>query len=81
MAISSPDWLIPWGMSLHATLVFGVPILQIEEDSTMGKGLWFITILKQQPWIGMAFGIFLFSLLFWLKRWAAKKLMADQEGD
>jgi ABC-type uncharacterized transport system permease subunit len=58
-----------------------VPILQIEGDSTMGNALWFITILKEQPWIGIVFGIFLFLLLFWLKKWAAKKLMADQESD
>jgi ABC-type uncharacterized transport system permease subunit len=58
-----------------------VPILQIEGDSTMGNGLWFITILKEQPWIGIVFGILLFLLLFWLKKWAVKKLMADQESD
>jgi ABC-type uncharacterized transport system permease subunit len=68
-------------VSLHTTLAFGVPILQIEGDSTMGNGLWFITILKEQPWIGIAFGILLFLLLFWLKKWAAKKLMADQESE
>ena len=31
----------------------------------MGSGLWFITILKEQPWIGVAVGIILFfSSLF-----------------
>jgi ABC-type uncharacterized transport system permease subunit len=49
--------------------------------STMGNGLWFITILKEQPWIGLAVGIALFLLIFLAKRWVAKKLMADQESD
>jgi flagellar biogenesis protein FliO len=47
----------------------------------MGKGLWFITILKEQPWIGVAIGILLFLLLFLGKRWLVKKLMTDQEAD
>jgi ABC-type uncharacterized transport system permease subunit len=47
----------------------------------MGSGLWFITILKEQPWIGLAIGIVLFLLLFLVKRWVVKKLMADQEAD
>lgn len=47
----------------------------------MGSGLWFITILKEQPWIGLAAGIILFFLLFLLKKWLMKKLMADQEAD
>ena len=47
----------------------------------MGSGLWFITILKEQPWIGVAVGIILFLLLFTAKRWLAKKLMPDQESD
>lgn len=47
----------------------------------MGSGLWFITILKEQPWIGMLLGIILFLLLFLAKRWLAKKLMPDQETD
>jgi ABC-type uncharacterized transport system permease subunit len=47
----------------------------------MGKGLWFITILKEQPWIGLAIGIVLFYLLFLFKRWLVKKLMLDQELD
>ena len=41
----------------------------------MGSGLWFITILKEQPWIGVAGGIILFLLLFMAKRWLVKKLM------
>jgi ABC-type uncharacterized transport system permease subunit len=47
----------------------------------MGNGLWFITILKEQPWIGLVFGMVLFLLLFWLKKWVVKKLMADQQAD
>jgi flagellar biogenesis protein FliO len=47
----------------------------------MGSGLWFITILKEQPWIGLAIGMVLFLLLFLIKRWVVKKLMADQESD
>ena len=47
----------------------------------MGNGLWFITILKEQPWIGLVVGIILFLLLFLAKRWLVKKLMADQESD
>ena len=47
----------------------------------MGNGIWFITILKQQPWIGVTLGLVLFLLLFWVKRWLAKKLMTDQEAD
>jgi ABC-type uncharacterized transport system permease subunit len=47
----------------------------------MGSGLWFITILKEQPWIGLLAGMLLFLLLFWLKKWLAKKLVADQETD
>jgi flagellar biogenesis protein FliO len=47
----------------------------------MGNGLWFITILKEQPWIGLVVGMVLFLLLFWVKRWVVKKLMADQETD
>jgi flagellar biogenesis protein FliO len=47
----------------------------------MGSGLWFITILKEQPWIGLAIGMVLFLLLFLIKRWVVKKLMADQEAD
>ncbi len=47
----------------------------------MGSGVWFITILKEQPWIGLVIGTMLFLLLFWLKRWLVKKLMADQEAD
>ena len=46
----------------------------------MGSGIWFITILKEQPWIGAVAGIVLFLLLFWLKKWLVKKLMAGQEG-
>ncbi len=47
----------------------------------MGSGLGFITILKDQPWIGVAAGLLLFLLLFWAKKWLVKKLMADQESD
>ncbi|MEJ2454378.1 MAG: hypothetical protein P8103_09510 [Candidatus Thiodiazotropha sp.] len=47
----------------------------------MGSGLWFITILKEQPWIGVALGLVLFALLFWFKKWLARKLMPDQEAD
>ncbi|MEJ2394919.1 MAG: hypothetical protein P8045_12930 [Candidatus Thiodiazotropha sp.] len=47
----------------------------------MGSGLWFITILKEQPWIGLVMGMVLFLLLFLIKRWVVKKLMADQEAD
>ncbi|MGD8908446.1 MAG: hypothetical protein PVF13_02800 [Chromatiales bacterium] len=47
----------------------------------MGNGLWFITILKEQPWIALIVGIVLFLLLFWVKRWVVKKLMAEQESD
>jgi hypothetical protein len=47
----------------------------------MGSGLWFITILKQQPWMGVVSGLVLFALLFWLKKWLAKKLMPDEETD
>lgn len=47
----------------------------------MGSGLWFITILKEQPWIGLVAGTMLFLLLFWVKRLVVKKLMADQETD
>lgn len=47
----------------------------------MGSGLWFITILKEQPWIGLAIGMVLFLLLFLIKRWVVKKLMAGQEAD
>jgi hypothetical protein len=47
----------------------------------MGNGLWLITILKEQPWIGAAIGLVLFLLLFWLKRWLVRTLMAGQEAD
>lgn len=47
----------------------------------MGNGLWFITILKEQPWIGLIAGTMLFLLLFLVKRWVAKKLMAEPEGE
>jgi flagellar biogenesis protein FliO len=47
----------------------------------MGNGLWFITILKEQPWIALVVGMILFLLLFWVKKWLVKKLMADQEAD
>jgi flagellar biogenesis protein FliO len=47
----------------------------------MGNGLWFITILKEQPWIALAVGMILFLLLFWVKKWLVKKLMTDQETD
>ncbi len=47
----------------------------------MGNGLWLITILKEQPWIGVAVGLVLFLLLFWLKRWLVRTLMAGQESD
>jgi flagellar biogenesis protein FliO len=47
----------------------------------MGSGLWFITILKEQPWIGLVIGIILFLLLFLAKRWLFKKLMADQKSE
>ena len=47
----------------------------------MGSGLWFITILKEQSWIGVLLGLVLFGLLFWLKKWLVKKLMPDAEAD
>ena len=47
----------------------------------MGDSLWFITILKEQPWIGLVIGIILFLLLFWFKRWVAKRLMADKDAN
>ncbi|MBV2090797.1 MAG: hypothetical protein KUF72_07890 [Candidatus Thiodiazotropha sp. (ex Ctena orbiculata)] len=47
-------------------------------DSTMGSGLWFITILKEQPWIGLVIGIVLFLLLFWAKKWLVAKLMGSE---
>ena len=47
----------------------------------MGNSLWFITILKEQPWIGLAIGLALFLLLFWFKRWLVRTLMVGQETD
>jgi phosphatidylglycerophosphatase A len=44
----------------------------------MGGGLWFITILKEQPWIGIVAGIILFLLLFLLKKWLVAKLMGNE---
>lgn len=44
----------------------------------MGSGLWFITILKEQPWIGLLIGIVLFLLLFWVKKWLVAKLMSSE---
>ena len=44
----------------------------------MGSGLWFITILKEQPWIGLLIGIVLFLLLFWAKKWLVAKLMGSE---
>ncbi|MEJ2619742.1 MAG: hypothetical protein P8163_05660 [Candidatus Thiodiazotropha sp.] len=54
--------------------------LNHQEDSTMGSGLWFITILKEQPWIGLVLGIILFLLLFLVKKWLVAKLM-NSEGE
>ncbi|MET0067914.1 MAG: hypothetical protein ABW076_16340 [Candidatus Thiodiazotropha sp.] len=45
----------------------------------MGNGLWFITILKEQPWIGLVAGMVLFLLLFMLKKWLVAKMMGSQE--
>ncbi len=45
----------------------------------MGNGLWLITILKEQPWIGIVIGIVLFLLLFLLKKWLVAKMMGGQE--
>ena len=47
----------------------------------MGNGLWFITILKPQPWIGVMLGLLIFSLLLWFKKWLAERLLTDQESD
>jgi phosphatidylglycerophosphatase A len=47
----------------------------------MGNGVWFITILKEQPWIGFMAGILLFLLLYLTKKWLIKKLMTDQNVD
>lgn len=44
----------------------------------MGSGMWFITILKEQPWIGLVFGMVLFLLLFMLKKWLVKKMMGSE---
>lgn len=44
----------------------------------MGSGLWFITILKEQPWIGLIVGIILFLLLFLAKKWLVAKLMGSE---
>jgi ABC-type uncharacterized transport system permease subunit len=61
--------------------LISVRIWQSAGEFTMGSGLWFITILKEQPWIGLVAGTMLFLLLFWVKRLVVKKLMADQETD
>jgi len=45
----------------------------------MGSTVWFITILKEQPWIGIVAGIILFFLLFVLKKWFVRKLMVNNE--
>jgi type IV secretory pathway TrbD component len=45
----------------------------------MGNGLWFISILKEQPWIGVGIGIILFLIMFMIKKWLAKKLMGSEE--
>ncbi|MEN8180490.1 MAG: hypothetical protein ABFS39_17970 [Pseudomonadota bacterium] len=45
----------------------------------MGNGIWLITILKEQPWIGLAFGLALFLALFLLKKWLVMKMAADKE--
>jgi hypothetical protein len=50
-----------------------------DEDSTMGNGLWFITILKDNPWIGIIAGILLFLLFFVFKKWLFAKLMKGEE--
>jgi flagellar biogenesis protein FliO len=46
----------------------------------MGNGIWLITILKEQPWIGIVAGIILFLLLILLKKWIVKKLMPENDG-
>lgn len=30
----------------------------------MGGSMWFITILKEQPWIGIIIGLFFFAFMF-----------------
>ncbi|MES9939899.1 MAG: hypothetical protein ABW104_05540 [Candidatus Thiodiazotropha sp. 6PLUC2] len=45
----------------------------------MGSGLWFITILKENPWIGIVVGILLFLMMFMMKKWLVKKMMGSEE--
>jgi hypothetical protein len=65
-------------MLAYAFVITGI---NLRRHSTMGSGIWFITILKEQPWIAVGAGIILFLLLFWLKKWLVKKLMTEQEGE
>ncbi|MEJ2612944.1 MAG: hypothetical protein P8179_23510 [Candidatus Thiodiazotropha sp.] len=65
--------------ALHATYFCHLLPVFKSEDSTMGNGLWFITILKEQPWIGIGIGILLFGLVFLLKKWLVKKMMGSEE--
>ncbi|MCG7898305.1 MAG: hypothetical protein JAY99_10855 [Candidatus Thiodiazotropha lotti] len=66
-----PEWRQSWAITYPTTESPG-------EDSTMGSGLWFITILKEQPWIGLIVGIILFLLLFLAKKWLVAKLMGSE---
>lgn len=45
----------------------------------MGSGLWFITILKENPWIGIVIGILLIMLMFMIKKWLVKKMLSSEE--
>lgn len=45
----------------------------------MGSGIWLITILKEQPWIGVVFGLVFFLALFLLKKWLVMKMTIDKE--
>jgi hypothetical protein len=47
----------------------------------MGNGLWFVTILKDQPWVALVIVLVITALVFLAKRWVAKKLMGDQAAD
>ncbi len=46
----------------------------------MGSGLWLITILKEQPWIGLIVGLALFLALFALKKWLFAKMESNNES-